>query len=152
MHRLSANFLGLEWLGEKSGQDSSCSSALQLSMLHIAVTQLQQLLDAAGYFLLFRIPPRLLFLQEPPDTAIPGSSCALCWKWGQEALQMLPNRFRKTKVLLYLPLIINLEDWSKTTKTESKKILSLRRLLVKAFDISKRFVFDRAVGLLLCPL
>ena len=65
---------------------------------------------------------------------------------------MLPNRFRKPEVLLHLPLITNSEDQSKTTKMEPEKILALRSLGVKAFDISKRLAFDQAAGLLLCPL
>lgn len=65
---------------------------------------------------------------------------------------MLPNRLRKTEVLLHRPLIIDSEDQSKTSKMETKMILALRSLGVKAFDVRKRFAFDRAAGLLLCPL
>lgn len=65
---------------------------------------------------------------------------------------MLPNRFRKPKVLSHLPVIINSEDQSKIIKMETKKILSLRNLGVKAFDVSKRLDFNRAVGLVLCTL
>lgn len=35
---------------------------------------------------------------------------------------------------------------------EPEKILALRSLDVKAFDISKRLAFDRAERLWLCPL
>lgn len=53
-------------------------------------------------------------------------------KWGQEALQMPPNRFRKPKVLLHIPVIIDSEDQSKTTKMEPEKTVVLQNLGVKA--------------------
>jgi len=67
-------------------------------------------------------------------------------KLGREALQLLPNRFRKPEVLLHLPLIINSEDQS---KMEMKKILTSRSLGVKAFDVSKSLAFTGTVGLFL---
>lgn len=125
MHRSPASFLSFEWLGEipqKSGcqllEDPSSSSAFQLSMLHVVATQLQWLQDAAGYFLLFHIPPKALSF---PGAVRYSSPSLFLWS-------LLPDRFRKPKVLSDLPLLINSEDQSKTTKMETKKTLALRSL------------------------
>lgn len=160
MHRTPASVLGLEWLGEMLRKsrcqplgDPSSSSALQLSMCHVAATQLQTL-DAADVSAFphgshptppygshqIQLSQPLLVLSASPR------------KRGQEALQMLPNRFRKSGVRLHIPLIICSKDQSKTTKMEPEEILVWRSRGVKASDVSKRLDFHGATVLLPCPL
>lgn len=72
-------------------------------------------------------------------------------KWGQEALQTSPNRFRKPKVLLHIPVIINSEDQSKTTKMEPEKIVVLQNLGVKALTSARDLLSTGLNGCCFAP-